>query len=341
MEQDGAYAPPERSARDRDLTDLLTMQAPLVSIVLPTFGRLPYLRLSVDSVYRQSCAQWQLVIADDGSDPDTREYLRSLESDPRVKLLWLAHRGIPAAVRNAALAEVRAPYVAFLDSDDLWAPSKLERQLQRLQSRSDCRWCYTGFAQIDAAGQVLLNAAHGTWQPLEGAIFEALVVGPSLPIRTPAVLATRELLEQAGGFDAAIRSGEDYDLWLRLALASEVTVLDEPLVQVRRHELNHSQDWELAYIGRDYSLSKLQQSVDGRRRSLLRTERTRNALRLATLHASLGNHAAMARALLRSSPYSWTEPGWWCGLLKVPLRPHVPQQIVDAYRRRRRGANAS
>ncbi len=342
MEQDGANASPQRPPRDRNLTDSpQAMQAPLVSIVLPTFGRLPYLRLSIDSVYRQTCAQWELIIADDGSDLDTREYLRSLESDSRIKLLWLAHSGIPAAVRNAALAEAQAPYVAFLDSDDLWAPVKLERQLQRLRSRSNCRWCYTGFSQIDPAGQRLLNAAHGTWQPVEGSIFEALVLGLWLPIRTPAVLATRELLEQAGGFDEAIRSGEDYDLWLRLALASEVTVLDEPLVQVRRHELNHSRNWELAYIGRDYSLAKLQDSLDARLRSLLRTERTRNALRLATLHASLGNHAAMARALWRSGAYSWTDPRWWYSLLKVPLRPHVPQQIVNAYRRHRRGASAS
>jgi len=317
------------------------MPAPLVSIVLPTFGRLPYLRLTIDSVYRQTCSQWELIISDDGSDAETREYLRSLASDPRVKLVWLSHTGIPSAVRNAALAEAQAQYVAFLDSDDLWAPQKLERQLQRLRARPDCRWSYTGFTQIDAAGQPLVNAAHGTWQPLEGSIFDALVLGPSLPIRTPAVMAARELVERVGRFDESIRSGEDYDLWLRLALESEVAVLDEPLVQVRRHELNHSQDWEIAYIGRDYSLAKLQPSVDARRRSLLRVERTRNAVRLATIHASLGNHVAMARAMWRSGPYSWTDPHWWCGLLKVPLRPHVPQLIVDAYRRRRQRASAS
>jgi glycosyltransferase involved in cell wall biosynthesis len=317
------------------------MQSPLASIILPTFERLQYLRLTVDCVHRQTCSDWELIVSDDGSGADTREYLRTLASDARVKLVWLPHSGIPAVVRNAALRVATGQYVAFLDSDDLWAPQKLARQLDVLQARPACRWSYTGFSQIDGDGRPLVNAPHGTWLPYEGSIFERLVVGPLLPIRTPAVLAERGLIEQAGGFDESIRSGEDYDLWLRLALRSEAAVVDEALVQVRRHEHNHSHDWESAFVGRDYSLAKLQRAVDPERRSLLRSERTRNALRLAATHASLGNHARMVRALWQSLPYSWVDPRWWYGLLKIPVRPHVPQVIVDAYRRRRRNADAS
>src|SRR5882757_3402818 len=74
-----------------------------------------------------------------------------------------------------------------------------------------------------------------------------------------------------GDFDETIRSGEDYDLWLRLALVSDVALLDEPLVQVRRHEANYSRNWEIAFTGRDHSLEKLQGTVDTDRRMLLRT----------------------------------------------------------------------
>ena len=317
------------------------MPTPLVSIVLPTFGRLHYLRLTIESIQRQTFSAWELLIADDGSDSQTREYLHSLASESHVRVIWLQHTGVPAVVRNAALREARGVYVAFADSDDLWMPQKLARQIQTLQDRPGCQWSYTGFAQIDGSGQALMNAPHGQWHPCEGWIFEPLVVGPFLPIRTPCVLATRELITRCGGFDEAIRSGEDVDLWLRLAQESEVAVVDEPLVQVRRHEENYSRDWEAAYAGRDYSLAKLHNRADDwRRRALLRHERTRNALDLAWIHASRGNSARMMRALWQSLPYSWMSPRWWLGLLKIPLRRYIPEALIDVYRKRRGSVSA-
>jgi glycosyltransferase involved in cell wall biosynthesis len=307
---------------------------PLVSVILPTFGRLEYLRPTVVSVFRQTIPDWELIVADDGSDAVSKEYLDTLEADSRVRVLWLTHTGIPAIVRNAALREARGEYVAFLDSDDLWAPDKLAQQIATLRARPLCRWCYTGISHIDGSGQPLTEPLFGPWLPCDGAIFERLVTGPVV-IRTPSVLAARELVARAGGFDEAIRSGEDYDLWLRLALMSEVALLDQPLVQVRRHEANYSRDWEIAFTGRDHSLQKLQATVDFDRRELLRTERTRNALTLAAKHASLGNVARMLRALYGALPYSWSNPLWWRALVKTPLRPYVPQRLVDAYRRRR------
>jgi len=309
----------------------------LVSIILPTFGRLKYLRPTIASVYRQTLEDWELIIADDGSDEETRAYLRSLEGDSRVKLVWLKHTGIPAIVRNAALREARGEYVAFLDSDDLWAPEKLLRQVEALRARPACRWCYTAMSHIDGSGQPLTEPVFGPWLPCDGAVFERLVRGPVV-IRTPTVLAARELVARVGGFDGTIRSAEDYDLWLRLALASDVALLDEPLVQVRRHEANHTGDWEIAFAGRDRTLRKLQDVVDSNRRVLLRAERTANALTLAARHASLGNRARMLRVLYRALPYSWSSRRWWFALVKTPLRPYLPQRLVEAYRNRRRAA---
>jgi glycosyltransferase involved in cell wall biosynthesis len=310
---------------------------PVVSIILPTFRRLQYLRPTVASVYRQTLQDWELIVADDGSDAETRAYLRTLEADSRVRLLWLTHTGIPAIVRNAALREARGEYVAFLDSDDLWAPEKLSRQVAILRSRPTCDWCYTAISHIDGSGEPLTEPLFGPWHPCDGAVFERLVTGP-VAIRTPSVLAARELVARAGGFDESIRCGEDYDLWLRLALLSDVALLDEPLVQVRRHEANYTEDWEIAFAGRDHSLQKLQRTGDIDRRMLLRTERTRNALTLAARHASLGNSAHTLRALYRALPYSWSSPLWWLALLKMPLRPYVPQRLVDVCRRRRAAA---
>ena len=309
----------------------------IVSVVLPTFNRLRFLRPAIESVYAQTFTDWELIIADDGSDLETRQYLQSLANDPRVMVVWLSHTGRPSMVRNAALLRAVGEYVAFLDSDDLWATRKLERQIETLRARVNCRWSYTAFLQVDGSGNPLPEETQRPWVPHEGDIFEQVVTGRA-SIRTPSVLATRQLIAQAGGFDEGLLSGEDYDLWLRLALYSEVAIVDEPLVYVRRHQDSHTSDWQSAFVGRDRSLSRRQQLVDAGRRSLLREERMKNALKLAATHAELGAQGRMLRALWESLPYSWTYPRWWLSGLKTVLRPYLPRRLLEFYWKRRRGA---
>jgi glycosyltransferase involved in cell wall biosynthesis len=324
-------AGPERAAENRHSSP------PMVSVVLPTFNRLKYLRPAIESVYAQTFRDWELIIADDGSDLETRQYLQSLETELRVTVVWLSHTGRPSMARNAGLLKAVGEYVAFLDSDDLWAPRKLQRQIETLRARADCRWSYTAFLRVDAGGNPLAEEVRRPWVPYEGNIFEQVVTGRA-SIRTPSVLATRELITQAGGFDEAMLSAEDYDLWLRLALYSEVAVVDEPLVYVRYHEENHTREWQTAFVGRDRSLRRRQQLVDTERRSLLREERVRNALQLAGGHAKTGAQGRALRVLWQSLPYSWTYPRWWLFGLKTLLRPHLPRRLLELYRKRRRYA---
>jgi glycosyltransferase involved in cell wall biosynthesis len=308
---------------------------PLVSIVLPTCNRLRFLRPAIESLFAQTFTDWELVIADDGSDEPTRRYLHALGALARVRLIWLSHCGTPAVVRNAALHRARGWFIAFMDSDDLWTPTKLQRQIELLRTRPRCRWSYTAFSQIDDAGATLAEEATRRWVPHEGSIFEPLTSG-AVSIRTPSVLASRLLILRAGGFDETLRSAEDYDLWLRLALESEIAIVDEPLVLVRRHDENHSRVWESAFVGRDHALRKLQNRVDLDRRSLLRKERVNNALKLALTHASLGESAGALRALCRSVPYSWSYPRWWLRGARTLLRANLPQRLLDRARHDRR-----
>lgn len=312
------------------------MAAALVSVVLPTFNRLRFLRPSIESLYAQTFTGWELILADDGSDPETRRYLRSLEGHPRVTVEWLPHTGRPAIARNAALRKAGGEFVAFLDSDDLWAATKLERQIETLRTRSECRWSYTGFLRVDACGNRLPeDARQPWWVPHEGDIFEEVASGRAA-IRTPTVMATRQLIAQAGGFDEAMRAGEDYDLWLRLALYSEVAIVDEPLAYVRHHAENHTREWQSAYAGRDRSLSLRQQLVGGGRRSLLRRERMRNALKLAATHAQLGAQSRTLHAVWESLPFCWTYPQWWLGVFKAVLLPYLPHSLLELHRKWRR-----
>ena len=107
---------------------------PLVSIVVPTYNRLAYLRQAVQSVFDQTYRQWELIVVDDGSTDGTAAYVASLGG--RVRALTLPRRGGAARARNAGVGAARGAYVAFLDSDDLWLPEKLAIQMAGLRERT-------------------------------------------------------------------------------------------------------------------------------------------------------------------------------------------------------------
>jgi glycosyltransferase involved in cell wall biosynthesis len=292
---------------------------PLVSVVLPTYERLPLLRATVDTVFRQTLREWELIVADDGSGSDVLAYLDELARDARVQVLRLAHSGKPGSVRNAALQRARAPWIAFLDSDDLWAPRKLERQLARLQRAPDCQWSYTAFTIVDAEGVVLPSERTRPWTPFGGQIFEQ-VVRSTASIRVPAVIAAGRLLRDAGEFDETLDCGEDYDLWMRLALRSAVCVVDEPLVLVRRHAGNQPRAAGHAHRARDYSLRKLAARVGAAQRALLAEERSRNALACAAELAASGGRWRSLAAVADGLPLGWRYPRWWYGAARACAR---------------------
>jgi glycosyltransferase involved in cell wall biosynthesis len=307
------------------------MPTPDVSIILPTFNRLTYLREAIDSVLAQTYTDWELIIADDGSADETRTFLRSIR-DGRIKTLWLQHCGNPAAVRNRALTEARGIYLAFLDSDDIWTPRKLEIQLNLMRSRGDRRWSYTRDRPIDERGNLLSGANIQPWLPYEGFIVEPLLKIDAI-ISTPTVVAERSLVNEVGGFDEGQRFGEDYDLWLRLAMRSEVSASCEPLACTRAHLDNYSQDRVAAYQGWVRLYEKMAEIVaESRLRSLCWRRCGESALVLARLYHDQGNHLAAARTLLAGWTYSWPYSGWWAGALKIVIRSFVPSRVRSTYR---------
>jgi glycosyltransferase involved in cell wall biosynthesis len=295
------------------------MARPLVSIVLPTFNRLDCLRETVDSVFHQTIQNWELIVADDGSEADTIEYLSELQDGERVRVLRLDHCGNPARVRNAAIAAVRAPYIAFLDSDDLWRPDKLDRQLAALRAAKRCRWSYTAFTIVDDDGAPLATEKNRKWVPHSGFIFPQVVRGAA-SIRTPAVLACTRLVHEVGAFDEAADCSEDYDLWMRFALVSAACLVGEPLVLVRRHTDNRKMEFSAPYIARDYSLRKLAQQLDGAQRVLVKQERSENSLALAVETASRQSRRRALAVIGKGLAFSWKYPRWWYRAAKTILR---------------------
>jgi glycosyltransferase involved in cell wall biosynthesis len=297
---------------------------PNVSVILPTFNRLRFLRPAIESVFAQTYTDWELIIADDGSDEETHAYLSSVSS-PKVRVSWLAHSGNPSHVRNIAIRAASGRYLAFLDSDDLWAPTKLEKQLAALRASPSSAWCYTLESMIDDQSRPYTKSAIRSFTPMDGWLFEPLL-RLEIAMSMPTVLASRELVNEIGGFDEQLRYGEWHDLCLRLALKSEVVAVREPLCSVRAHDEHYSGDRISGQLGWMQLYEKMEKLVSSASlRSCCRRERAQISLRIAAAQSRAGAHGAGLVTLIRALPFAWRYPRWWRGVLAEIGRPIIPQ----------------
>jgi glycosyltransferase involved in cell wall biosynthesis len=212
------------------------MPAPSVSVILPTWNRAALLREAVQSVFAQTQRDWELIIVDDGSTDDTRAYLKTLPHD-RVRVILHEHCANPARLRNAAANVARGKYVAFLDSDDVWDARKLEVQVAALARDTDARWSYTRARWIDERGGEVPPPAAREWTPCTGWIARELLTWTAW-VALPTVMVERELLHTSGGFDESLIFHEDFELWVRLAVLSPVTLVADTLTSIRLHAGN-------------------------------------------------------------------------------------------------------
>jgi glycosyltransferase involved in cell wall biosynthesis len=310
--------------------------SPVVSVILPTFNRLTFLVPAVESLFAQTFAPWELILADDGSDAATRAYLEMLADPPRVRVIWLAHSGKPAVVRNAALREAQGEYVAFLDSDDLWLPAKLETQISSLRRQPRRKWSYTGFELVDAAGNRKTVTRAGNPPVLSGWILEKLLKDETV-IALPSVVVSRQVLEQLGAFDEDLVMCEDDELWLRLAAHSEIDGIDAPLTLIRRHG-QHSGDDATAWRDRRRVFEKaLHASDDSHLGAILRKLRAEMSAGLAKSQATSGKRLNAVGTLVASVHYSWRYPQWWSGALRALAQAFTPAALRNAVRRYRSG----
>jgi glycosyltransferase involved in cell wall biosynthesis len=198
---------------------------PEVSVVIPTYNRRAMLLEAIDSVLAQSNQSFELIVVDDGSTDGTDEHLTRLGKTVRIERI--DRRG-PAAARNRGGALASAPLIAFLDSDDLWAPTKLERQLAFMRANPDCAISQTNEVWIRNGRRVNPGLRH---RKRAGDIFIDSL--RTCLISMSATIMRTELFRSLTGFDESMLAAEDYDLWLRILIDHEAGLLDEPLVTRR------------------------------------------------------------------------------------------------------------
>jgi GT2 family glycosyltransferase len=211
-----------------------------VTAIIPTYNRRELVVQSAFSVLGQTCAKVECLIVDNGSSDGTAEALRALRADRLV----VVERDTPlgaAKARNLGIEAARTPWVAFLDNDDLWAPNKIELQLQVLAEYPSARWCATACAYVggDLTVRPGGRMADGPLGPAKGQLLSSpellglLSRDNVIPGGGSSVLAARELVLAAGGFHDDVPGCEDWDLWVRLARMSPLAYLDRPLAAWR------------------------------------------------------------------------------------------------------------
>jgi len=284
---------------------------PTVSVLIPTYDRLHYLKEAVASVQAQTFPDWELIVVDDGSTDGTVAWLQALD-DSRIRVLSLEHSGDLASLRNRGVDEAAGQYVAFLDSDDVWAPEKLQIQLAMLEAESEARWSYTAMRRMDAQGKEIRNSGVAPWRPISGWILEELLTLRAI-VGTPTILVERDLVHEVGGFDPKVGSWiTDYDLIFRLGTASPAVAVDETLTWVRVHRAAHSSDRAAAHLGWTRLYRKMETRVPpGRLRRICRRESRRHRLSLASRLAEAGHRwEALGEVLPVVARRPWTFRAW-------------------------------
>ncbi|HEY8351171.1 MAG TPA: glycosyltransferase family 2 protein [Sphingomonadales bacterium] len=210
---------------------------PRVSVVIPVFNAARTIERALASVFRQTFTDYEVILVDDGSSDGSVARIEEVldaageARRARCRVIRLPQNQGAAAARNAGIKAAQGEFVAFLDADDEWLEDKLARQI----------------AAFDAAGDAVVGGCNAEWRGVSGKFSHHLEDGPvvtgrdawkallkSCYLSTPCVIARRDALEAAGGFDPALPVGEDQDLWFRLAESGPVLYLTDVLVRIHK-----------------------------------------------------------------------------------------------------------
>ena len=208
---------------------------PLVSVIMPTYNHVQYIGEAIDSVLNQTYRNFELIIIDNYSKDNTEKIVASYKDD-RIKYLKFRNNGIIAASRNYGIRHSRGEYIAFLDSDDLWLPKKLEKQVTLFQISNETAMVYTRFKTIEE--DIISNKIfprNGKYK--SGNIFNLLYCRSF--IACSSVMVKRSVLDQVGLFDTDpnLIAIEDIDLWLRIALKHVIKCTDSSPLFLYRIQL--------------------------------------------------------------------------------------------------------
>ncbi|MFX1573980.1 MAG: glycosyltransferase family 2 protein [Promethearchaeota archaeon] len=209
------------------------MNNKLVSVIIPTYNRSSFIKETINSVINQTYQNFEILIIDDGSTDNTKDIVLSF-NDQRIQYIYQEHSGFPAVVRNTGMKIAKGEYIAFLDSDDLWFPQKLEKQIKLFEKYPSKLLISTNGIIFPAKPYIkFLDFKKDKIISLNELLRKNIIINSS-------VLIKRSIINEIGFLDenSILKSGQDYDYWLRLLKHKEnsILVLKDILVKYRDHE---------------------------------------------------------------------------------------------------------
>lgn len=232
---------------------------PRVSVLLTCYNHIRFLPDAWKSITDQTYIDWEIIAIDDGSTDGTREWLRG-QDDARAKIILNdSNLGTYGSV-NRALSEAKGEFVAILNDDDVWAPTKLEAQLKLFADHPDVGLVHTEGWFIDGDGNKREDSPLGFEFPRfeTGDLLQALQYQNK--IIASAALVRKECFEQLGGFNEAYFGSGDWEMWLRIAERWQIGCVPEPLTFYRVHGANASHKleriWKDDQMLREWIISK-------------------------------------------------------------------------------------
>jgi glycosyltransferase involved in cell wall biosynthesis len=230
---------------------------PLISVVIPTYNHAAFLKEAIDSVLSQTYSNYEIVIVNNFSEDNTIEVVEGYQN-PSIHLYNFSNNGVIAASRNYGIKQAKGEFIALLDSDDIWLPQKLEKQLAMFNKYSELLLVSTNMSTFPGGKHNYLKLKHDT-----NLSFKKLLVSKENPVLNSSVMIKKNVIDYVGLLDenSGIRAVEDYDYWLRILRYKDNSglIIMEDLLKYRMHHSNisnYSSDYTVLYEKLKIVLSK-------------------------------------------------------------------------------------
>ncbi|MGC8660210.1 MAG: glycosyltransferase family 2 protein [Desulfomonilaceae bacterium] len=286
---------------------------PFVSVIIPTHNRLELLKQTIEAVRNQTFREFEIVVVNDGSTDGTGEWL-SGQND--LVVINQENQGI-ASSRNNGVAIGRGEWLAFLDHDDIWAPNKLETQVDFAKSNPDVGMVAVKHVRL---GKKIHHKGPGKW--IKGDLF-AKVFSESF-IHTSSVMIRKDVFQKVGGFPTRYRFADEFDVWLRISRDHEIAFFDKPLVFIRFYDANTSHN----RIG-----------VRSDTYDILINNYTPERIPRKTFLRTLSDHdISFGRAYIKAGDFQKALKWFKSAIIRTPLRPrpwryYVRYKIASMFNR--------
>jgi len=222
----------------------------LVTVIIPTYNRAHFINEALNSVFAQIYRNFEIIVVDDGSTDETSSILNSLRERGLIRYIFQEHQGVSAA-RNRGIAESKGKYIAFLDSDDLFEPEKLEIQVEYMLNHPEVGLVHSGYTKFDNEGN---NLGYRDTSWFSNRIYPQILLYWTTLIAINTVLVPKKVFDSVGRFDESLHIGEDLNMWRCIARKYPFGFINKSLARVRFHQGNTSGDklsattWFIKYL---------------------------------------------------------------------------------------------